>query len=46
MGRFQKTISTLLRKPQQQTRIAASTVDMATVTELEHKVAAIPFWFH
>jgi len=43
MGRFQKTISTLLRKPQQQTRIAASTVDSR---ELEHKVAAIPFWFH
>src|SRR4051812_46257253 len=46
MGRFQKTISALLRKPRQQTRIAASAVDMSTVTELEQKVAAIPFWFH
>jgi hypothetical protein len=41
MSRFQKTISALLRKPQQQTRIPAS-----AVRELEHKVAAIPFWFH
>ena len=41
MGRFQKTISALLRKPQQQTSIPAP-----AVTELEHKIAAIPFWFH
>lgn len=54
MSRFQKTISAWLRKPQQQTRIRASvdsraagkTHDMSTVKELEHKVAAIPFWFH
>ena len=42
MSRFQKTISALLRKPQQQ----RTTHDVSAVTELEHKVAAIPFWFH
>jgi tRNA (mo5U34)-methyltransferase len=41
MGRFQKTISALLRKPQHQTRIPAP-----AVTELQHKIAEIPFWFH
>ena len=42
MSRFQKTISALLRKPQQQ----RTTHNVSAVTELEHKVAAIPFWFH